>query len=172
MYNVEFSTVEKKVFLIEHQLDDLSFIEDFKNLIDTNISELSYKTNVKGKMTKWDTFVSNKDFQKIILNSVDIIKYFAEDGAYCDNAWGNKLENDDEVISHHHIGPDMVMSGLLYLTEDGPGTYFKEFNKTIKEKIGKIVFFSPEVWHSVSKSNLNKTRYTLSFNLRKLNESK
>jgi hypothetical protein len=172
MYNVEFATVEKKIFLIEHQLNDLSFVEDFKNLIDINISELSYKTNVKGKMTKWDTFVNNKDFQKIILNSADIIEHFAKDGAYCDNAWGNKLENDDEVILHHHIGQDIIISGILYLTEDGPGTYFKEFNKTIKEKIGKLVFFSSEAYHGVSKSNLNKTRYTLSFNLRKLNEFK
>ena len=172
MYTVDFATLEKKIFLIEYQLNDLSFVEDFKNLIDNNISELSYKTNVKGKMTQWNTFVNNKDFQKIILNSADIIKYFVADGAYCDNAWGNKLENDDEVISHHHVGSDTTMSGILYLTEDGPGTYFKDFNKTIKEKIGKLVFFSPEAYHGVSKSNLNKTRYTLSFNFKKLNEFK
>jgi hypothetical protein len=47
-----------------------------------------------------------------------------------------------------------------------------KFDIEIKEKIGKLVFFSPEVYHGVFKSNLNKTRYTLSFNLRKLNESK
>ena len=172
MYSVEFATLEKKLFLIEHQLNDLSFVEDFKNLIDTNISELSYKTNVKGKMTKWDTFVSNKDFQKIILSNVDIIKYFAINSYYCDNAWGNKLENEDEVTPHHHGTLDIIISGILYLTEDGPGTYFREFNKTIKEKIGKLVFFSSEAYHSVSKSNLNKARYTISFNFKKINEFK
>ena len=159
---------EKKILLIEHQLKDLSFVEDFKNLIDLNISELSYKTNVKGKMTKWDTFVENKDFRKIILNSVDVIKHFSKNNVYCNNAWGNKLENnDDEVKPHHHIGPDIIISGILYLTEGGPGTYFNEFNKTVKEKIGKLVFFSPEAFHGVPKSNLTKTRYTLSFNLNK-----
>ena len=166
MYNVEFASVEKKIFLIEHQLTDLSFVEDFKNLIDFKVSNLnSYKTNVLGKMTEWDTFTSNETFQKIITSNQDILKCFIKDKAlYCDDAWGNKLENNDEVIPHNHN--KSAIAGIIYLTEGGPGTYFPEFKKIIKEKIGKIVFFDGLALHSVPKSNLNKARYTLSFNLK------
>ena len=164
MYNVEFASVEKKIFLVEHQLTDLSFVEDFKNLIDFKVSNLSYKTNVIGKMTEWDTFINNENFKKIITSNQDILKFFIKnENLYCNNAWGNKLENNDEVMLHNHR--NSTIGGIIYLTEEGPGTYFPEFNKTVKEKIGKIVFFDALAFHSVPKSNLNKARYTVAFNL-------
>ena len=56
------------------------------------------------------------------------------------------------------------ISGTLYLTENGPGTYFPQFNKTVVEKIGKFVFFSSEANHSVAKSNVKQKRYTVACN--------
>ena len=133
MYNVEFASVEKKLFLVEYQLTDLSFVEEFKSLIDYKISNLGYITNVKGKRTEWDTFVNNENFKKIITSNQDILKCFIKnENLYCNNAWGNKLENNDEVIPHNH--KTFAIAGIIYLTEEGPGTYFPEFNKTIKER--------------------------------------
>jgi hypothetical protein len=162
MYNVSLATIQKKLYLIEHQLNDLSFIEDFKTLIDNNVSNLSYKTNVKGKMTAWSLFCDNKVFINIIKNCSEILGFFENKGLACNSAWGNILKGEDEVIMHNH--PEAIVSGIIYLTENGPGTYFPQFNKTIEEKIGKIVFFSPEAMHSVTKSKLNEKRYTLAFN--------
>ena len=53
------------------------------------------------------------------------------------DAWGNILKKGGAVTEHTH-GP-AVISGILYLTEGGPGTYFREFNKTVEEKIGKKI---------------------------------
>jgi hypothetical protein len=169
MYNIISTSIEKKLHLIEYQLDDLSFVNDFKTLIDNNISNWSYKTNVNGKMTNIDFFCKNCN---------EHIKYFTQNTIALIEAWGNILEGDEEVIPHIHYGSKVC--GILYLTEGGPGTYFEQFNKTVEEKIGKIVFFSPEAKHGVVKSNLNNKRYTLAFNfydfslekLLKNNESK
>ena len=52
----------------------------------------------------------------------------------------------------------------LYLTEGGPGTYFKDFDTTIKEEYGKVVLFDPLLLHQVVPSNLQNTRITMAFN--------
>jgi hypothetical protein len=83
MYNVSLATIQKKLYLIEHQLNDLSFIEDFKTLIDNNVSNLSYRTNVKGKMTAWSLFCDNKVFINIIKNCSEILGFFENKGLAC-----------------------------------------------------------------------------------------
>jgi hypothetical protein len=162
MYNVTSISIEKKLHIIEHQLDDLSFVDNFKTLIDNNISDWSYKTNVKGKMTNIDFFCKNDILRNIFTKCNEHLKYFSKNTIGLIEAWGNILEGDEEVIPHIHYGSKVC--GILYLTEGGPGTYFEQFNKTVEEKIGKIVFFSPEAKHGVVKSNLNNKRYTLAFN--------
>jgi hypothetical protein len=82
---------------------------------------------------------------------------------YLHSAWGNILQNNDEVKLHSH--QPALLSGILYLTENGPGTNFPDFNMVLKEKIGKIVFFNSEINHFVQKTNLIEKRYTISFNL-------
>ena len=61
-----------------------------------------------------------------------------------------------------------ILAACLGLTENGPVTFFNDFNITVEEKIGKILFFSPLAKHSVLPSNLNKSRYTISFNFQAL----
>jgi hypothetical protein len=169
MYNVSLATIQKNLYLVEYQLNDLSFIEDFKTLIDNNVSNLSYKTNVKGKMTEWSLFCDNEVFINIIKSCSEIISFIEKRGLVCNSAWGNILEGDNEVLMHSHS--ESAVSGIIYLTENGPGTYFPQFNKIIEEKIGKIVFFSPEAMHGVTKSKLNKKRVTNShsFKINQLN---
>jgi len=162
MYKISSISIEKKLHLIEYQLDDLSFVNDFKTLIENNISDWSYKTNVKGKMTNIDFFCKNDILRNIFTKCNEHLKYFSKNTIGLIEAWGNILEGNEEVVPHTHYGSRV--SGILYLTEGGPGTYFEQFNKTIEEKIGKIVFFNGEVMHGVSKSNLINKRYTLAFN--------
>lgn len=162
MYTITSTLVQKEMHIIEHQLNDLSFVEDFKTLIYNNISDWSYKTNVKGKMTNLDFFCKNKVLRDILTKCNEPIQYISKNTVGLTEAWGNILEGDEEVISHNHYGAKVC--GILYLTEGGSGTYFEQFNKTVKEKIGKIVFFSPEAIHCVLKNNLKNKRYTLAFN--------
>lgn len=162
VYNVSVASVVKKLFIVEHLLDDLSFVDEFKSLIEKNISDLSYKTNVLGKMTDWKFFVDNKKFHNILKNSMDMCTFVDAKLMYLHSAWGNILQNNDEVKPHSH--QPALLSGILYLTENGPGTNFPDFNMILKEKIGKIVFFNSEINHFVQKTNLIEKRYTISFN--------
>ena len=83
--------------------------------------------------------------------------------AVAKECWGNVYDNNDHTTLHHH--KDCTgFCGILYLTEGGPGTYFKDFDTTIKEEYGKVVLFDPLLWHQVIPSNLQKTRITMAFN--------
>ena len=163
VYNVSVASVVKKLFIVEHLLDDLSFVDEFKSLIEKNISDLSYKTNVLGKMTDWKFFVDNKKFHNILKNSMDMCTFVDAKLMYLHSAWGNILQNNDEVKPHSH--QPALLSGILYLTENGPGTDFPDFKKTTEEKIGKFVLFHPHSLHGVKQSSLKEKRYSLAFNL-------
>ena len=69
-YTVTTQSIKKDLFIIEYQIKDLSFINDFKSLIDKNVGALSYKTNVKGKMTHWDFFKSVPQFNEILFGVI------------------------------------------------------------------------------------------------------
>jgi hypothetical protein len=165
-YIVTTQTITKNLFIIEHQLTDLSFINNFKTLIDKNVGPLNYKTNVKGKMTSWEFFKNVPEFNKILLDIGQIFASFPFRAMTLAQAWGNIIEKGDEVLIHNHRYNHV--SGVLYLTENGPGTYFPQFNKTIVEKIGKFVFFNGEVNHGVVPSNIKQKRYTIACNFNEI----
>jgi hypothetical protein len=162
-YTVTTQPITKNLFIIEHQLQDLSFVNEFKSLIDKNVGELSYKTNVKAKMTDWHFFKQVPKFNKLLLDMGELFSAFPFRAMTLAQAWGNVIEKGEEVVIHNHRYNHV--SGVLYLTENGPGTYFPQFNKTIVEKIGKVVFFNGETNHSVAKSFNKQKRYTVAFNL-------
>ena len=149
------------MFLKEYKIKDLDYINVLKEEILQNIDKNhSYSTNVKGKMTYWKYFTHHsKNFNKIreVLYEYHIYE-----------AWGNILNKGDFVHEHDHISnPEnmaVTASGVLYLTDVGPGTYFKEFNKTIKPEIGKIIVFDPKYRHSVEKYDKEEDRITIAFN--------
>ena len=61
-----------------------------------------------------------------------------------------------------------AFSGILYLTEGGPGTFFHEHNITIEEEIGKFILFHPRLMHSVKKIENDIERITVAFNMDKI----
>jgi hypothetical protein len=165
-YIVTTQPVTKNLFIIEYQLTDLSFVKNFKELIDKNVGPLNYKTNVKGKMTSWDFFKNVPEFNNILFNIGQIFTTFPFVEMTLTQAWGNIIEKKDEVIMHNHRYD--CVSGILYLTENGPGTYFPQFNKTVVEKIGKFIFFSSEANHSVAPSIIKQKRYTIACNFNEI----
>jgi hypothetical protein len=167
-YSLHVLPVVKNLFIFEYQLKNLSFVEDFKKKINQEVNSHdnnNFKTNVKGKMTRWDFFNKDKNFHLCLEESCSFLKIINSVDMKIESSWGNILSDNDEVLEHDHVARTIALSGILYLTEDGPGTYFKLLNKSIDEKIGKIVFFSSELRHSVPKIKIEKDRYTVAFNL-------
>ena len=162
MYNLHLQKVQRTLFIAEYQFFNFDFVNQLKKDIDNNIGELSYKTNVKGKITNFDLFIKNEIFISLLKESTEFMNIFKIKECYLAEAWGNILGKGEEVVSHKHEPASLC--GILYLTEGGPGTCFPEFNKFIEEKIGKIVFFNGDTEHFVPKSNFKGKRYTVSFN--------
>ena len=162
MYSLNVAKIEKWLFLLEYQFKDLSFVDILKKEIDNKVGELDYKTNVRGRMTKFDAFVDNPILLKLLGECIHVTNVLSIKTSKITEAWGNILKKGEHVDSHTH--DPAIISGVLYLTEGGPGTHFPEFNKTVEEKIGKMVFFSGMATHNVLPTKLNKDRYTLAFN--------
>jgi len=164
MYKIEFTEIKKSLFLIEYQLKNLNHIEYFKEKIKNNIIDISHRTNVKAKMTG-PVFTNDENLKSCILEATEHFNFFNLKNHYLYEAWGNTIEDDNEhVINHCHS--ESSLSAILYLTENGPGTIFNDFKKTIYEKVGKIVFFSSEAWHEVKPFKSKEARYTLALNFK------
>jgi hypothetical protein len=166
MYKLEVAKIEQWLFLLEYQFKNLDFVDILKKEIDNKVGILDYKTNVKGQMTKFDEFINNQIFNNLLKECLYFSNVLNIKDSRLTCAWGNILKKGGEVKLHKHN--PAIISGVLYLTEGGPGTYFPEFNKTVEEKIGKIVFFSGSSIHQVLPYTLNKNRYTIAFNLNEI----
>jgi hypothetical protein len=84
-------------------------------------------------------------------------------------AWGNICKKGDEVLEHNHRGTTSFC-GILYLTENGPGTFFKDLNINVDEKIGKFVLFHPILFHQVKKIENDIERITVAFNMNEVDD--
>ena len=156
------------MFYSEKKITDLNLINSLKKEVKNNVKEfLTNNTNVKGQMTFYRHFIDNKLF-KIIEETTLEYKWY--------DAWGTILKKGQHVSEHNHILIDkessniLTHSGILYLTDIQPGTYFKNHNITIKPEIGKIIIFSCKEAHSVAKYEGDEERITIAFNGRKKEE--
>jgi hypothetical protein len=169
MTNLINTEIPLKVFLLEDNVKDLELLNRLKKDIDIYINEknINYKTNVRGKMTDFNAFNYNKNF----LNFCDLIQHNIKKIITIDskliNSWGTILNGCDYTQAHTHTDTTSF-SGILYLTEEGPGTYFEELNLTIKETIGKYVLFHPLLKHEVKPYVYTNKRYTIAFNFNEI----
>lgn len=161
-FKLEVAKIENFGFIIEYQFENLNFVDILKKEIKNNVGSMDYKTNVKGKMTDFKQFVKNKIFNDLLKECIDVTYVLNIPKSNLVDAWGNILKKGDSVEEHSHY--KCSLSGVLYLTENGPGTYFPQFNKTVDEKIGKVVLFNGNALHSVPVYKGNEDRYTIAFN--------
>ena len=125
------------------------------------------KTHVKGNFTGFNALNFNEDFIKFIKLIKEQIKIIYPGNFFIENSWGNICKINEEVTEHDHQGIS-AFCGILYLTEGGPGTYFRDYNLNIEEKIGRYVLFHPILKHSVKKIEKNLERITVAFNMEEI----
>jgi hypothetical protein len=168
-FDVKIKDVFRQSFILIGQIEDSTIISNLKNFIKNyGDTELDYKTNVKGKFTGFESLIQNKDFHNFLKLIKNEINYIYKKDFFIYNAWGNILKKGDEVKDHTHNNVS-AFCGILYLTENGPGTYFKDYDFTIEEKIGRYVLFDPILWHSVNKIVNDMERITVAFNMNEIN---
>jgi len=163
-FNLIVKEINKETFILIGELNDTDLINNLINFVKNNKDEnLSYKTNVKGHFTGFHSLIQNNYFISFLEKIKKNIQIIYKDNFIIKEAWGNICSFGDEVTEHDHSGTT-AFSGILYLTENGPGTHFKEYDLTIEEKIGRYVLFSPILKHSVKKIEKNIERISIAFN--------
>jgi hypothetical protein len=163
--NLQLKDITRETFLLTGEINDNKIINNLIHFVKNNKDkELYHKTNVKGHFTGFTSLIHNEDFHSFLKLIKPPIQVIYKNNFIISEAWGNVCEFNDEVIEHDHRGTS-AFCGILYLTEGGSGTFFKDFNITIEEKIGRYVLFHPFLLHSVEKNTTNFERITIAFNM-------
>lgn len=162
--------IQTQTFLLTGMCEDKNTLKNLTNFVKKNKdSELNYKTNVKGSFSGFESLNDNEDFTTFIKSISDPIKLIYNRNFVIKSAWGNILYKDGHVTPHSHSGTT-AFCGILYLSENGPGTYFQDYDLTVDEKIGKFVLFSPCLKHKVEKITTDIERITIAFNMNDLSD--
>jgi ectoine hydroxylase-related dioxygenase (phytanoyl-CoA dioxygenase family) len=163
-FELKVKEITLDVFLLTGKIFNDKIINNLINFVINNKdNELSYKTNVKGHFTGFKSLVDNSDFISFLKIIQQQIKIICNNNFIIQDAWGNLCKKGDEVVEHDH--GNSLFCGILYLTEGGPGTYFRDFDYTINEERGKFVLFHPKLLHSVKKIEKDIERISISFNM-------
>tara|TARA_B100001113_G_scaffold239026_1_gene196491 strand:- start:224 stop:802 length:579 start_codon:yes stop_codon:yes gene_type:complete len=116
----------------------------------------SYKTNVKAKMTKWDTKTRGISLlSEIVVNRL-IFEY--RDHGYnlqSNNCWFAKYDMGEYTSSHNHI-PSVF--SFVYFLKSPTGSsplVFTNSNMEIEPKEGRLVMFPSILYHHVPPNNCN-----------------
>jgi hypothetical protein len=170
-FNLNSKDIIRESFILTGEIQDKDLINKLKEKIKEKVksSKLHYKTNVKGKFSGFDSFVEDIDFHLFLKTIQPQIQIIYRKNFRIIGAWGNICNKGDEVLLHNHRDVT-AFCGILYLTENGPGTYFKEYDLLIEEKIGKFILFDPYLNHSVDKIKDDIDRITLAFNTHEFKE--
>ena len=169
-FELNVKEILKETYILTGEIKNEQLIKNLITFVKNNKNEnLSYKTNVKGHFTGFESLIQNEDFINFLKIIQENIKLIYKNNFLIKDAWGNICKIDEEVIEHDH-GGTTGFCGILYLTEGGPGTYFKEYDLLIEEKIGKYVLFHPLLKHSVKKIENNIERITIAFNMNSIKD--
>jgi hypothetical protein len=163
-------TIDLKTFIL------IDFIKDFK-IVDNLLEEihsakekdfLKHPSNVVAKHTRFNYLSESKNFHKFLISIDEQIKLICKQSFLIEFAWANIYNGSDTYVREHTHEDATAFSGILYLTDGpGPGTYFNDYDKLIKEEKGKFVLFHGHLKHSVPKYVYNKDRITISWNFKK-----
>ena len=154
---------EKPVSIFTTTIVDSDMTTKIEEEIRKSGDKQDYKTNVKAKFTGFESLSLEPEIREFAMQMKPFSNRVCNKKTEMRECWGNVYHKDDYAVLHHHRACT-GFSGILYLTNEGPGTYFKDFDLTIKEEYGKVVLFEPMLLHEVKPSNLQTTRITMAFN--------
>ena len=164
-FEIKVKDILFETFILTGKINDNKIINNLINFIKNNKDiNLSNKTHVKAHFTGFKSLIDNQDFIDFLKIIQPNIKIIYGDNFLLQDAWGNLCKINEEVTEHDHKSVS-AFCGILYLTEGGPGTYFKQYDLLIKEEIGKFILFHPILKHSVEKIKNNIERITVAFNM-------
>jgi hypothetical protein len=166
--NIKYKKIKVNTFLLTGKINNYEIINNLKNIIKekSKTVDINYKTNVTGFFSGFNSLNENIDFINFIKEIKKEINSIFKYNFFIKSSWGNICKKGDEVIEHSH-NETSGFCGILYLTDGGPGTYFKEFDINVEEKVGKFVLFHPLLLHSVKKIDTDIERITIAFNINK-----
>ena len=168
-YDLKVRDITSEVYLLIGEINDQNIISKLIDDVEQNKNDkLSYLTHVKGHFTGFESLILNNNFHDFLKLIQPCIWAVYKHNFIIKEAWGNIITKGEEVTEHSHRTIS-AFCGILYLTEGGPGTYFKEYDLTIEEKIGRYVLFHPMLKHSVRKIEDNIKRITIAFNMENIN---
>ena len=130
---------------------------------------MNYKTNAHGFMTSWQYFVNDPELNSLLSLMIDHFELDSRIGkCYLHSAWGIKMVANSYTRPHHHLGGDVILSGILYLnTLKGHYLELPDFKKNIEVVKNKVVLFKSNVTHSTKRiTSINKAKYAISFNFK------
>jgi hypothetical protein len=164
-FELKVKEILKETYILTGKINNEQLIKNLIEVVRKNKDEnLSYKTHVKGHFTGFRSLVQNNEFIAFLKEIQENIKFVYKENFIIQDAWGNICKTGEEVTEHDHDGIN-AFCGILYLTEGGPGTYFKEYDLLVKEEIGKYILFHPSLKHSVQKIENDIERITIAFNM-------
>lgn len=164
-FQLNVKEILKETFILTGKIDNEQLIKNLITFVKNNKDDgLSYKTHVKGHFTGFKKLIQNENFLNFLKIIQPNIKIVYKHNFIIQDAWGNLCKINEEVTEHDHKGVT-GFCGILYLTDDGPGTYFREYDLLIKEEIGKYILFDPLLKHSVQKIENDIERITIAFNM-------
>jgi len=164
-YNLQRLQIKKDVFVLTGKINNQELLHKLKQyVIEKSSIVFSKNSNVHSARTGFKELINNNEFFGFLKESKDIIYNAWEKDYVVHDAWGCVYRDPGNFCKrHNHLGTT-AFSGILYLTDDGPGTYFHELDLTIKEEKGKFVIFHPILYHEVPRYNYKKERVVVAFN--------
>lgn len=146
------------------QIKEKDILVKLKEDLKKTLKYRNTESNVKANRTGWWYYTEEKGkdlFDKIkpYFSDLNIVQ-----------CWGNHYVKGDSADKHIHknnqnISGEFQVCGIIYLTDSKTGTFFDDLNIVSEAKMGKVVLFNHDTYHSVPKIE-EEERYTIAFNAR------
>jgi len=164
------SSINSEIY-VGYIKDEEEMNRNIIEVIDREIGENDYKTNVKAQMTKWKMweypgFNRLSEFLVKIAKELADIKNCSELKFEITDMWGCKYKDGEHTISHDHWPSLWSVVYYLYPPKDSSNLVLTDFNYEIKPEHGKIVIFPGHYNHQVNKKSFKGIRYVVSANIR------
>lgn len=170
MSNYTQRKILKDVFLYQTKFNISNDKDYFISKIEEGIkldNNLSYVSNVKGKMTDWLFFNQDQRLINYILQvGREIHKFYELPKSQIVNAWGIKINKKDYTEIHNH--DQCHFSAVFYLNKTETVINFPELDLIIKPEEGTFLLFSAILNHFTEEHKEDIAKYAIAININQM----